>query len=107
MQTLKVATLESITWRKECFISLVSSWFSEYRKMCDFAESGAVPCHRHAHGQHAVRAREETNSASQRDHASIICLSEQKFLRKKDLCLAKWILLGRENLCRSIYPKPA
>lgn len=41
--------------------------------MFDFAEPGAVPPYRHAHGQHAVRAREETHSASQRDHASLIC----------------------------------
>lgn len=73
----------------------------------DFAEPGAVPCYRHEHGQHAVRAREETNSASQRDHASLICLpaEQQTFpcLKKKTYSVIQAVLQAETCFLLACY----
>lgn len=39
--------------------------------VCVFSESGAVPSHCHAHGEHVVSPREETHSATKWNHPSI------------------------------------
>lgn len=58
-------------WLIYSFASSIVHFLLWTVKLCVFSESGAVPSHCHAHGEHAVSPGEETHSATEWNHPPV------------------------------------